>query len=105
MYALARAVTTTWAEFAIADETALSAWARGYRPTAKEAADLGAYDRGSSYASKSFAALRALGRPVDRIAYMYALSFPAADYLGDRHHGRLGRLGRGARQIGAKRRG
>jgi hypothetical protein len=94
---LAHAVKQAWAALQIADLTALSTWAEGYRPRERDERDLAIYqnDR-TSYAAKSFAAVRGIRKPGDRIAYLRALLLPDDTYLVGRHAGRLARLRRGA---------
>ncbi len=95
---VARAVQLAWSEFDLADVLAVSAWAQAYRTDPREAADLAAYGRGSSYATKSVAALRALPTLRQRASYLYALLAPTQSYVGNRHSGRLSRLRTGLRQ-------
>lgn len=89
---VATALRHVWQMFDIADVTALSAWAHAYRADPREAADLAAYGDGSSYTTKSLAALRSLPTVRDRTAFLFALLLPNAAYLDGRHDGRLPRL-------------
>ncbi|WP_432478364.1 nucleotidyltransferase family protein [Nocardioides sp. GXQ0305] len=94
---VAQAVRHAWSLLRIADVLAISAWAQSYRPDSHEVADLAVYERGSSYARKSVAAIRAL--PLrERASYVYALASPTRSYIGDRHAGRMARLRAGLRQ-------
>ncbi len=95
---VSRAVRYAWDELAIADVLAISAWAYTYRTNPREAADLSVYGRGSSYTTKSVAAIRALPTMTQRAAFMYALLVPTRSYLGQRHHSRLNRLRAGLEQ-------
>jgi hypothetical protein len=94
---VAQAVRHAWSLLGIADVLAISAWAQSYRPDSHEVADLAVYERGSSYARKSVAAIRAL--PLrERASFVYALASPTRSYIGDRHAGRMARLRAGLRQ-------
>ena len=95
---VARAVRHAWHALEIADVLALSAWAQSYRSDEREVADLAVYDRGSSYAQKSVASIRALPRWRDRAAFVHALVRPTRDYVGTRHAGRVSRLRSGLAQ-------
>ncbi len=101
---VSRAVRLAWREFELVDVLAISAWAQAYRTDPREAADLAAYGRGSSYTTKSLAALRALPTMSQRASYLYALLVPTNSYVGQRHHGRVSRLRSGVRQAGRVRR-
>ena len=83
---------------AIASVLALSAWAQSYRNDEREVADLAVYARGSTYAEKSVASIRALPRWRDRAAFVHAMVRPSRDYLGTRHAGRVSRLRSGFAQ-------
>lgn len=73
---VARAVTMTWSTFGLADITALSDWARRFRATPRQDADLDVYlDPEGGYAEMSIAALRALPSLRQRAAFVYALAF------------------------------
>lgn len=100
---VAKAIRAAWSELHIADVTALSAWAQAYRTDPRAAADLAAYGAGSSYASKSVAALRSLPTVRDRAAFLYALAVPSHSYVVGRHSGRLSRFRTAVRQAGAVR--
>lgn len=51
-----------------------------------------AYGAGSGrYARQAFASLGAIQRPMDRLRYLIALTFPAGSYVDERHAGRLSR--------------
>jgi hypothetical protein len=97
---VARAVRASWTEYNIADVTAMSAWANTYRTNPRAAADLAAYGAGSSYASKSVAALRSLPTVRERAAYLYALLVPSGSYVRGRHAGRISRLRQAIQQAG-----
>lgn len=92
---VSRAVRYAWSELDIADVLAISAWAQAYRIDPREAADLAAYGRGSSYTTKSVAALRALPGVSQRASFLYALLVPTKSYLNQRHNGRINRLRKG----------
>jgi hypothetical protein len=89
---VAKAIRAAWSELHIADVTALSAWAQTYRTDPRAAADLATYGAGSSYATKSIAALRSLPTLRDRAAFLYALLVPTSSYVANRHPGRMSRL-------------
>lgn len=101
---VARAVRFAWSEFDIADVLAISAWAHAYRTDPRQAADLAAYGKGSSYSSKSVATLRALPSMSQRASFLYALLVPTQSYIDQRHNGRLDRLRTGWRQSSGTRR-
>jgi hypothetical protein len=97
---LAHAVRQAWATLQIADLTALSTWAEGYRARQRDERDLAVYQSSeTSYAAKSYAAVRGIPRPSDRLAYLRAMLLPADTYVAGRHSGRLARLRRGATVI------
>jgi hypothetical protein len=100
---VARAVRHAWHALEVADVLALSAWAQSYRSDDREAADLAVYGKGSSYAEKSVASIRALPRWRDRAAFVHALVHPTRDYLGSRHDGRVSRLRWGFEQASRRR--
>lgn len=89
---IAKAVRAAWSELNIADVTALSAWAHTYRTNPRAAADLAVYGEGSSYATKSIAALRSLPNVRERASFLYALLMPSTSYVDALHHGRMARL-------------
>lgn len=92
---VARAVTLAWETLAVADVVALSAWAQRYTPSAQERRYLKVYtDTRGSYAAKELAALSALPRTRDRVAFLHALVLPERQYLDGRHAGRTERLRR-----------
>jgi len=99
---LSRAVRHSWHALAVADVLAISAWAEAYRADSREDADLAVYTTRSSYARTSVAAIRALPRWRDRVAYVSALTFPDQSYLGTRHSGRFARLRSGIAQSMAR---
>jgi putative nucleotidyltransferase-like protein len=95
---VAKAVRLAWQTFALADVLSISAWAAAYRTDPREAADIAVYGKGSSYASKSVAAIRSIPTTRGRASYLYALLVPTASYLEPRHSSRLARLRSGWRQ-------
>jgi len=93
---LAHAVCSTWETLAITDSVALSAWASAYRTPDRDRKDIDVYLRPqSNYAAKSIAALRALPKWRDRVAFLTALTLPQSDYLGRRHRSLGSRLRHG----------
>jgi hypothetical protein len=100
---VAKAVRIAWQAFAIADVLSISAWATAYRTDPREAADIAVYGSGSSYASKSVAALRSIPTTRGRASYLYALLVPTPSYVEPRHSGRLDRLRSGWRQTQSSR--
>jgi putative nucleotidyltransferase-like protein len=95
---VAKAIRAAWSELHIADVTALSAWAQTYRTDPHAAADLATYGAGSSYATKSIAAIRSLPTMRDRASFLYALLVPTSSYVVNRHAGRMSRLYKAFRQ-------
>ncbi len=95
---VARAVRMAWSELDLADILAISAWAHTYRSNPREAAEIAAYGDGSSYASKSVAALRSIRGLRNRAAYLFALVMPADSYVDKRHRSRYTRLRTGLQQ-------
>lgn len=92
---VARAVALAWETLAVADVVALSAWAQRYTPSTQERRYLKVYtDVRGSYAAKELAALSALPRARDRVAFLHALVLPERQYLDGRHTGRTERLRR-----------
>lgn len=78
---VAHAVGRAWAGLQISDVLALSAWAEQYLPTSAEKRDLSCYhDADASYATKAAAALRALPKIRDKLAYGAALAIPRREY-------------------------
>lgn len=99
---VARAVNVTWETFGLADALPLSEWARSYRPTKVERRQLAAYvSSRRSYASQAAAALSALPRLSDKVAYMRAIAFPTREYVAARDGGYRRRLRRGIRVAAA----
>jgi hypothetical protein len=101
---VSRAVQAAWSELHLADLLAISAWAMTYRVDPREAAEIAAYGDGSTYATKSMAALRSLPSWSQRAAYVFALVAPQDSYLDGRHTGRSARLRAAARETAARRR-
>jgi hypothetical protein len=93
---LAEGVRSAWELLAIADVTALSAWAEGFRPSELDERRRAVYRQGgASYTAKSLAALGALPRFRDRVAMATSLAFPSRQFLKD-HRVTYGQwLGRG----------
>jgi hypothetical protein len=97
---LARAVQMAWADLGLDDEaSALSRWARGYQPDARARADLAVYAGTSSYAAKSWAAVRAIPGLADKARFLGALVAPRRSYITSRHHGPWSRLAHGLRGV------
>ena len=86
---VARAVSTAWELFDIADVTALSAWASRYRSNARDRSRLAVYTDGdTSYAAKSLASLTALPRMRDRVALLRMMAAPDPSFLSGRQRSR-----------------
>ncbi len=100
---VARAIRHSWHALDIADVVSLSAWAETYRTDRREIAELDVYARGSTYTRRSLAAMRALPRWRDRVAFVHALVHPTRDYIGSRHSGQLSRLRTGLTQSSGRR--
>lgn len=97
---VSQAVSHAWDVLGLADVTALSAWAQRYSPDPREVRELALYQRrAGSYASKSWAALRAVPGLRDKTQYLTALAFPTRSYLEGRHDGFGARLRTGLRAI------
>lgn len=100
---VATAVRAAWARLRLADVVALSAWAQRYPVDERSRRELAVYsDPEGSYAGKSLAAVRALPRWRDRVAFVRALALPDSAYLEGRTRGvaRL-RTGLAARRSGS----
>lgn len=90
---VARAVNLAWENLRLSDVTALSEWARHYQPSARALRELAVYhDDGVGYAGKQLAALRAIPRMRDKLAFAAALAFPDRAYVTDRHANRATRF-------------
>ncbi|QNN52167.1 nucleotidyltransferase family protein [Nocardioides mesophilus] len=99
---VARAIRTSWNELRLADVLQASAWASAHRSTRREASHLSVYGASSSYAARSFAAVRTL--PIrQRPRYVLSLALPERSYLEDRHSGLMSRLRHGVTEIRANR--
>jgi hypothetical protein len=97
---LARAVQMAWSDLGLDDEASvLSRWARGYQPDARARADLAVYAGTSSYAAKSWAAVRAIPGLADKARFLGALVAPRRSYITSRHHGPWSRLAHGLRGV------
>jgi hypothetical protein len=98
---LARALQLTTAMFGIdQDAGPLTTWAASYRPDARARRALASYaDGGGGYPARSVAALWAVPGARAKGAYLRALVFPAREYVGPRHRGRLARWRHGARAV------
>ncbi len=99
---LASAIALTWRTLGLEPVSShpLVTWAHDRGTTAPERRRLAAYARpGTSYAGKSFEAVRALPSWSDRAALLRALLLPSREYVRQRHHGRLTRLRHGLRQV------
>lgn len=81
---IARAVRLAWETLGVTVAVPLSAWALAYQPGPRERRALSVYTSGrNSYSAKSWAALRAIPRVRDRVAFVSALTFPQQSYLED----------------------
>lgn len=79
---VARAIYLTWRDLAIADVTALSAWARRYRIEERARRDLALYTYpGVSTTAQSLASVRAIPRLRDKASFLAALVFPGEDFV------------------------
>lgn len=95
---IAMAVNAAWTTFGLADAVPLSEWARSYQPTKVERRQLAAYvSEQRSYAAQAAAALSALPRFVDKVAYVRAIAFPSRDYVRARDGRYRSRLRRGVK--------
>jgi len=82
-YVVARAINMTWNTLALADDTALTAWARRYQPDARsEHAFATYYAKHANYAARSWASLRALPNTRTRATFLYSLAFPQGGVIG-----------------------
>lgn len=97
---VARAVSLSWETLAVADEVALSAWAKRFTPSEREARYLSVYtDPRGSYAAKELVALGAIPRWRDRASFLHALLLPNPGYVQGRHAGRIERLRQACRSV------
>ena len=102
--AVARAVITS-AEVLGLDRGPLVEWAIHFSPSARDRQALAVYtEPTASYAAKSLAAVRAIPRWRDRVAFLVALAFPGRGYLEERGERRPQRWRRGLEQIWRARR-
>ena len=82
-YVVARAISLTWRTLALADETALTAWAKRYQPDARSERAFASYRaEQANYAARSWESLRALPNMRSRASFMYSLAFPAGGVIG-----------------------
>jgi hypothetical protein len=82
-YVVARAISMTWQTLALADETALTAWAKRYQPDQRSERAFASYRaEQANYAARSWASLRALPNLRTRASFMYSLAFPAGGVIG-----------------------
>ena len=92
-YVVASAIGMTWQTLALADETALTAWAKRYQPDTRSEHAFAAYRaEQANYAARSWASLRALPDVRTRMAFMYSLAFPQGGVIGGRRLPLLRRL-------------
>jgi hypothetical protein len=85
-FVVARAITLAWDTLALADETALTAWARHYQPDARSKHAFAAYRaENANYAARSWASLRALPNTRSRVSFLYSLAFPQRGLIGGSH--------------------
>jgi hypothetical protein len=100
-YVVAKAITLAWETLALADETALTAWARRYQPDARSEHAFATYHvHHANYAARSWASLRALPNIRTRASFLYSLAFPQGGVIGGRQLPfvrRLIRAGQGLR--------
>jgi Uncharacterised nucleotidyltransferase len=98
---VAHAIRSTWETFALADDTALTAWARRYRPDPRQARAYRTYfAESANYAARSWASVRALPTTRQRATFLFALAFPQNGVIGGSAlslRQRMGRAGRGLR--------
>ena len=82
-YVVAKAISLTWDTLALADETALTAWARRYQPDARAEHAFATYRaQHSNYAARSWASVRALPNMRARAAFLFSLAFPKGGVIG-----------------------
>lgn len=88
---VAEAVRSAWDRLHIATSTSLSLWAASYRPTRRERSALRSYAGCGTYSAKALASARVVPGLRGKAAYISALAFPQAQYVRNRHGGRLTR--------------
>jgi hypothetical protein len=94
---IALGIRRAWEVLQLADETALTAWARRYEPDPRTMRTIANYQASHArYATQSWASLRALPDAGTKAAFVFSLAFPTDGALGGR---RLSLLRRGARAI------
>jgi hypothetical protein len=82
---VAYALRMVWDTFALGDVTAISEWARSYRPSSRELGYLAAYTGPhSTYVTKSLAGVRTIHGVRLKVAYLIALGLPSRRYLRER---------------------
>ncbi len=92
-YVVASAISMAWETLALADETALTAWAKRYQPDTRSEHAFAAYRaEHANYAARSWASLRALPDLRTRGAFLYSLAFPQGGVIGGHHVPLLRRL-------------
>ncbi len=96
---IARAVATAWSTLALSP-TALSVWARSYRPTASERRALRTYlDPRMGYAARSVVALSVVPGLSNKLAFGYAMLVPDSEFGSGRHGGRMKRIAHAGREV------
>jgi hypothetical protein len=94
---IALAIRQSWETLQLADETALTAWARRYEPDQRSMRTIASYQVSHArYATQSWASLRALPDVATKAAFVFSLAFPSDGTLGGR---RVSLLRRGAQAI------
>lgn len=89
---VARAVNLAWDHLALADKTALSAWALRLRPERRQAAAIQLYlDRREISTALNIAALGWIRGVRDKAFYLRALAFPDREFVVQRYSGRVAR--------------
>ena len=103
-YVVATAILMTWQTLALADETALTAWAKRYQPDPRSQRMFASYRaEQANYAARSWASLRALPNMRSRASFLYSLAFPAGGVIGGTPVPLLRRLARARQGLRAKR--
>jgi putative nucleotidyltransferase-like protein len=103
---VARAVRTAGDVLGLEADGPLARWAIGYSPGRRDRRSLAVYTGATTtYAAKSFAAVRAIPRLRDKAAFVFTLVLPDRRFLEQRHESPTRRLRRGLLQVLRARRG
>lgn len=88
---MAEALRAAWERLHIDASTTLSRWAASHCPTRQERSALRSYAGAGTYSAKAMASVRVVPGIRGKAAYVSALAFPQAQYVRNRHEGRLRR--------------